>query len=67
MHVDGQGMLRSLFLAHTVLGTCLASATGNEIAATHRDGTENRMTQDQIAEAQALARVCMSSGYQDCE
>ena len=28
---------------------------------------EERMTRDQIAEAQALARRCMSSDYQDCD
>jgi hypothetical protein len=25
------------------------------------------MTREQIADAQARARVCLSSGYQDCE
>jgi hypothetical protein len=33
----------------------------------NRSIIEGRMTREQIADAQALARRCMSSNYQDCD
>ena len=65
MYDSGRGVLKSLVLAH--MWHNIASANGNDGGVTNRNRIENQMTQDQIAEAQALARVCMSSGYQDCE
>lgn len=65
MHLTGRGVLKSDVLAHMWFN--IASANGSEPAPANRDIAENRMTRDQIAEAQALARVCMSSGYQDCD
>jgi hypothetical protein len=60
-----RGALQSLVLAHMWFN--IASANGGEDAPSNRDSAENLMTRDQIAEARALARVCMSSDYQECE
>jgi TPR repeat protein len=65
MYANGQGVLQSHVLAH--LWYNIASANGNELGSYNRDIIVGRMTREQIAEAQALARVCMSSGYQNCD
>jgi hypothetical protein len=65
MYTNGHGVLKSDVLAHMWFN--IASANGGEKAPANRDNAENRMTRDEIAEVQALARLCMSSGYQDCD
>jgi hypothetical protein len=44
----------------------IGGANGNELGSDNRGLIEEQMTREQIAEAQALARRCMSSNYQDC-
>jgi len=65
MYDTGDGVLQDDVLAHMWFN--IASANGLESAAENRSRAENTMTREQIADAQARARVCMSSGYQDCE
>jgi hypothetical protein len=42
-------------------------ANGHARGSEGRRRIEQRMTREQIAEAQALARRCMASDYQDCD
>jgi TPR repeat protein len=65
MYANGHGVVKSDVLAHMWFN--ITSANGGEKAPANRDIAENQMTCDEIAEAQALARVCMSSGYQNCD
>jgi hypothetical protein len=44
----------------------IGGANGNELGSDNRGLIEERMTREQIAEAQAFAWRCMSSNYQDC-
>ena len=44
----------------------IAGANGDALGSEYRGKVETRMTREQIAEAQALARRCMASNYQDC-
>ena len=64
MYENGQGLLQDNVLAHMWYN--IGSANGNETAAENRDKRANVMTAEQIAEAQAMARDCMASNYQNC-
>ena len=44
----------------------LAAAQGNKNAVKYRDLVAHKMTQQQIAEAQKLARECLASKYKNC-
>ena len=44
----------------------IGAANGNEISGTNRDSIAEGMTSADISKAQAMARECMSSGYQNC-
>lgn len=65
MYLTGQGVLQDDVLAHMWFN--IAAANGYDRGAEFRETVENDMTRQQIADAQARARVCMSSGYQDCD
>jgi len=62
---NGQGVPQDIVLAHMWFN--IASANGSEAATQNRATIVEEMTREQIADAQARARVCLSSGYQDCE
>jgi len=64
IYVKGWGVIKDYVSAHMWFN--IASANGNEDASGFRDKIENSMTREQTAEAQTRARVCMASGYQDC-
>jgi TPR repeat protein len=64
MYANGDGVIQDTFIAHMWLN--IGAANGNHLASESRDKIEQRMTREQIAEAQALARRCMASNYQDC-
>ena len=61
---NGQGVLQDNVLAHMWYN--IGSANWNELGGENRDIVAERMTAEQIAEAQALARDCMASDYQNC-
>jgi TPR repeat protein len=64
-YVTGQGVPQDDILAHMWFN--IASAGGDAQSAGIRDALAESMTREQTADAQVRARVCMSSGYQDCE
>jgi len=45
----------------------IAAANGFDAAVEARDAVAGRMTAAAIAEAQCRARLCMTSGYADCD
>ena len=55
MYANGEGVQQDYVSAHMWLN--LAAATGGENARKARDGVAANMTREQIAEAQARARV----------
>jgi hypothetical protein len=65
MYDNGQGVPQDIVLAHMWFN--IASANGDEDATRNRALAVDKMTREQIADAQARARACMSSGYQNCE
>ena len=65
MYATGEGVLKDSVLAHMWLN--IAGANGDEAARERRDGLERDMTRAEVSRAAELARVCMTSDYQDCE
>jgi tetratricopeptide (TPR) repeat protein len=66
MYFDGRGVLQDAVLAHMWYNIGRANDE-YQIGSGNRGRIEERMTREQIAEAQALARRCMASDYQDCD
>ena len=66
MHAAGEGVLKKdSVLAH--MWSNIAGANGNARARKLRDILEVGMTRAEVSRATELARVCMTSDYQDCE
>ena len=63
-YVDGVGVPQDFVLGHMWLN--ISGANGSAPGINDRDWLAEDMTLEQIAEAQAPARRCMSSNYQDC-
>ena len=64
LYFQGNDDIKDYVLAHMWLN--IASTNKSKSAAGFRDRVETLMTNDQIAEAQLRAGVCMASKYQDC-
>tara|TARA_R110000868_G_scaffold359173_1_gene621027 strand:- start:3887 stop:4489 length:603 start_codon:yes stop_codon:yes gene_type:complete len=64
MYSFGEGVPRDYVMAY--MWYDIASANGHEKAGEFRDKRAGRMTQVDIAKALAMARICMSSNYQNC-
>lgn len=64
MYSLGRGVLQDNVLA--LMWWNIAGANGDGGGSSGRGIIEERMTREQISEAQALARRCMASNYQDC-
>ena len=65
MYYLGESLTQDYVTAH--MWANIAAAGGNDTAAANRDIVASQMTAEAIAEAQRRARVCMESGYQDCD
>ena len=61
----GKGVLKDFVLAH--MWSNIAGANGYARARKLRDSLERDMTRAEVSRATELARVCMTSDYQDCE
>ena len=64
MYRNGEGVLQDTVTAHMWYN--IGAANGNELGGTNRDSIAEGMTQQAIEQAQAMARECMSSNYQNC-
>ena len=64
MYSHGRGVLQDIVYAH--LWFNIASVDGNTNALYLRDMAAKRMTSDQLAEAQRLARECVKKEYKKC-
>ena len=64
MYHDSRGVTQDLVTAHMWIN--ISGANGHSRVSDGRGMVEEGMTREQIAEAQALARRCMLSDYQDC-
>ncbi len=64
MYQFGKGVLQNNLMAHMWYN--IASANGEIFGADMRDRIALKMSPDAIEKAQAMARECMRSGYQNC-
>ena len=64
MYEHGRGVPQDYVYAHMWYN--IAAAAGHEKAIDNRDVMNERMTPDQIAEAQKLARECVAKDYKGC-
>ncbi len=64
MYEYGYGVVQNNILSHMWYN--IASANGNKRSSEWRDKIATKMTSADISKAQAMARVCMSSGYKNC-
>jgi len=63
-YASGQGVIQDYVLAH--MWANLGAALGDDDALKNRDAIAERLTPDQIAEAQRLARECVARNYKGC-
>ena len=64
MYEYGQGVSQDNVMAHMWYN--IGAANGDELGGEQRDSIAEGMTQQAIEQAQAMARECMGSGYQNC-
>jgi TPR repeat protein len=64
MYGNGKGVIQDDVMVHMWLN--ISGANGHALGSEARGLIEQHMTREQIVEAQALARRCMASDYQDC-
>ncbi len=64
LYSKGQGVTQDYILAHMWFN--VAARDGHENAKANRDITERYMTDEQLVEAQKLARECIKKNYKDC-
>ena len=65
MYGNGQGVIQDYVRAHMWLN--IAAIKGYKDAAKSRDSTAAKMTSQQIAEAQKLARECLQRNFKACD
>ena len=65
MYRNGQGVVQDYVLAH--MWTNLAAVKGNAISVKNRDIIAAKMSTQQIALAQKLARECQSRNFKGCD
>ena len=66
MYYNGKGVPQDLVRAHMWVN--IAGTNGDETSSRNaRDALESDMTRAEVSRATELARVCMTSDYQDCE
>ena len=64
MYFKGKGVLQDNVTAHMWYN--IAAANGHKKSGEWRDQIAAKMTPASIAEAQSMARECMSSNYKNC-
>ena len=64
MYDYGHGVPQDNIYAHMWYN--ISASNGNDRGAINRDVVVERMTKDQLAEAQRLARECVKKNYMDC-
>lgn len=65
MYGNGHGVPQDNMMAHMWFN--IAASNGINGAAENRDIAASRMTLSDVSEAQRRARLCVTSGYQECD
>ncbi len=64
MYKDGQGVAKDYHRAHMWFN--ISALNGESSSKQQRTELENKMTKEQIADAQDIARICVDSKYKHC-
>jgi hypothetical protein len=64
MYGTGRGVIQDYIYAH--MWSNIAAINGKESSVKNRDTSASRMTKEQIAQAQELARRCVAKNYKGC-
>ncbi len=64
MYYSGEGVVQDFVLAH--MWHNISAGNGNDTASKGRDSVAAKMTSENIAKAQSMARECMASDYKNC-
>ncbi len=69
MHANGTGVRQDFVRAHMWFSLAAAALSGDagDKATKNRDGIAAKMTAEQIATAQEMARRCQESGFKNCD
>jgi TPR repeat protein len=65
MYAKGQGVLQNNVQAHMWFN--IAAVKGDKDAVKNREFVANKMTAEQIAQAQRLAKECQARNYKNCD
>ena len=65
MHSNGRGLVQNYTKAHMWYN--LAAVSGDSAVVKNRDIVAAKMTSQQIAEAQKLARECQARNFKNCD
>ena len=65
MYAQGQGVLQNNLQAHMWFN--IAAVKGDKAAVKNREFVANKMTAEQIAQAQKLAKECQARNYKNCD
>ena len=68
MNAQGKGVIQNVVLAHMWFNIAVSIGDKQvmEFAKENRDFAESKMTPEQLAKAQELARECIEKNYKDC-
>jgi hypothetical protein len=64
LYFNGQGVQKDYILAYMWLN--IAARSGDDVIIKERELVEKRLSQQQISEAQRMARECINSSYSKC-
>ena len=64
MYANGKGVIQDFVIAHMWYN--IAARDGGVFAMGGREFVESKMSSEQLAEAQKLARECIKKNYKDC-
>lgn len=64
-YYNGDGVVQDYLYAHMWMN--IATSLGNRNARNNRDHVQGRMTAEQIAQAQQLARECIRKNFKNCD
>jgi uncharacterized protein len=65
MHYEGQGVAKDYLRAH--MWWNISASRGAEKSVKARDLVASKMTREQIAKAQEMAKTCLAKKYKDCD
>ena len=64
LYEDGKGVIKDVVIAHMWFN--ISASNGDEDAKTRRNLVESNMVDEQLVEAQKLARECIKKNYKNC-